>query len=1167
MPHSHSGSTIFLQIPNKPSAALCGTPPDQCPPDQLTHHLPVVKYQGTFTRISLTGLAYTTSQWKHLGRTTYTFAQILLFIAGIEPNPGPVEKKLKICHININSITAPGKLDELACFTDDNDIDILMLSETKLDNTVHPSLYELPHFQAPLLNNRNRYGGGTATYIKQNISATRMSDLEIDGEEWIWTMIKINRTKILACCLYLPPNLSTDRLKDFTDRLSDSISAAQCYSPTAIIMLGDFNAGNIFLNTKYTSNSGITLFDTRLKDTFDTLSMTQLIDQPTRETSHVANLRDLVVTNNTNLISDYGILPPFSTIDHYPIFATLDTSPQNIPHNVITIWDYDRLDAEKMTKHLMDTDWERVLEGDINRAAENFTAAVLGAASQAIPTKTIHTGPRDKPWMTGYLKLNMKKRDRLFRLAQRRQTTKDWDNWRQQRNFVTSLNRQQRNNHIQSMASQLLSQKHDPFKYHRTLQTLIGRKKGLIIPPLDGPNGETITDEQQKADLLNDTFASQTQLPETPNLPDPSNTVPVPALSHITANENEVLKLLNSLDLHKATGPDKLPAKILKMSALLIYQPLTKLFNKSLRTATFPDIWKIANITPIYKNKGSASNPTNYRPISLLSCLSKILERIVFNNIYEHLTTNGLLSDKQSGYRPHHSTQLQLAHLTHNLYKSLDQGQNFTAVYLDITKYFDKIWHAGLLYKCQTDFKITDKVHDWLKSYLTDRQHRVRIGNAFSNLQTTNAGCPQGSILGPLLAILYLNGLADKTENTSLFYADDISLYSSYSAQNLDDIQKSLQRDLDLIEDYGRKWAITFSPTKTECQTFSNNKRLSLPVLTFAGQTIPKTNSHKHLGLTLSTDLRFHIHINDIIRKVNTALSPLYPVASILTRPILEKIYITYVRPYFDYCDAIFDGHLTAYDERRLETLQNRAARLVTGTYFRTSTDKLRLELGWDRLTTRRKIHRLTLFWHLTQSTHAPDYIKQTLPQTRDTDTVRTLRNASSLTLPHNRTSQFQKSFVPDTTRTWNTLPPDIRSQGSLRSFKKDVTALLGARPPPHYYVVGSKFGNKIHTQLRLGNSDLNAHLYQIQKHPHPHCQCGHKTETTTHFILHCPLYAPQRQALFQNISAELSINFTHFTTTRQCEILLHGTNISPSSSRRVAEFFQKFISDSKRFS
>ena len=214
-------------------------------------------------------------------------------------------------------------------------------------------------------------------------------------------------------------------------------------------------------------------------------------------------------------------------------------------------------------------------------------------------------------------------------------------------------------------------------------------------------------------------------------------------------------------------------------------EPLTRLFNKSLSLSKFPKLWKEANISPIYKRKGTASDPQNYRPVSLLCCLSKILEKIVFKHIYNHLTENSLLSDKQSGYRPHHSTQLQLTYMTDNLYKALDRRRDFTAVYLDVTKYFDRIWHAGLLFKCEHDYFITDSLLDWLKSYLTDRRQKVRVGDTLSTSVTINAGCPQGSILGPLLALIYLDGLPDKLTNTALLYADDILLYASHTPDTL----------------------------------------------------------------------------------------------------------------------------------------------------------------------------------------------------------------------------------------------------------------------------------------------------------------------------------------------------------------------------------------------
>ena len=171
--------------------------------------------------------------------------------------------------------------------------------------------------------------------------------------------------------------------------------------------------------------------------------------------------------------------------------------------------------------------------------------------------------------------------------------------------------------------------------------------------------------------------------------------------------------------------------------------PLTKLFNKSLTTGKYPTTWKQAHVRPIFKNKGSPSDPTNYRPISLLPCLSKVFEKVVHTHIYQHLTDNSLLTPKQSGYRPGHSTQLQLIYLTHNIYHALDEGHDFTAIYLDISKYFDKIWHRGLLVKCENDFGITGSLLRWLDSYLKDRCQKVGVGDQFSPLQTTNAGCPR----------------------------------------------------------------------------------------------------------------------------------------------------------------------------------------------------------------------------------------------------------------------------------------------------------------------------------------------------------------------------------------------------------------------------------------
>ena len=189
--------------------------------------------------------------------------------------------------------------------------------------------------------------------------------------------------------------------------------------------------------------------------------------------------------------------------------------------------------------------------------------------------------------------------------------------------------------------------------------------------------------------------------------------------------------MLNNIDANKSCGSDELPAKILKLTALLIYEPLTQLFNKSLATEKYPTSWKHAKVRPIFTRKKTPSDVNNYRPISILPCLSTIFGKIIFTRVYQHITELSLLSDRQSGYRPGHNTQLQLMYLTDRLYSSLDEGRDCTTIYLDISKYFEKIWHAGLLAKCEKEFGLTGNLLTWLRSYLTDRRQTVDIKSLF----------------------------------------------------------------------------------------------------------------------------------------------------------------------------------------------------------------------------------------------------------------------------------------------------------------------------------------------------------------------------------------------------------------------------------------------------
>ena len=329
-----------------------------------------------------------------------------------------------------------------------------MVSETKLDDSVHPSLYELPDFHTPYLNNRDRHGGGTAIYARANLAVKRLRNLETEGEDWVWAKVTINGKLLILCSLYLPPGLSVDRLEEFNSRFIESIALANSLSPHGIFVLGDFNTGNIFLENKASSNihlstghSGITPFDVKFSHTLDTLELTQLITSPTRRTETTANLRDLAITNNKDIVTSSGTLSSFGNMDHFPIYVSTDLPMTHSPAQTITIWDYNRLNADKLTRLLQDTDWDYILSHDIDTATEQFTQAILESACQSIPQKTLIIRPGDKPWITKHLKYHMNKRDRLFKKAKRIDSVHDWEAWRLQRNFVTRLNKDNKDSH------------------------------------------------------------------------------------------------------------------------------------------------------------------------------------------------------------------------------------------------------------------------------------------------------------------------------------------------------------------------------------------------------------------------------------------------------------------------------------------------------------------------------------------------------------------------------------------------------------------------------------------------------------------------------------------------------------------------------------------------
>ena len=406
-----------------------------------------------------------------------------------------------------------------------------------------------------------------------------------------------------------------------------------------------------------------------------------------------------------------------------------------------------------------------------------------------------------------------------------------------------------------------------------------GDTGGDIIPPLFSGNNTYAFNDSDKANILNDYFVSISNINDCETELPPFIYKTDSRLDNISFTQTEIIDVLKGLNVNKACGPDQISHRMLKETSRTISLPLTMLFSRSLREQTFPNAWKIANVMPPFK-KGEKESPSNYRPISLISCLGKVMERIVFKHIYNYMHSTNLIYKNQSGFLPGHSTVYQLIDIYNQICKAFDDKQSTCMVFCDVSKAFDRVWHRGLLFKLR-QYGITGNAIKWLAAYLEGRQQRVILNSSSSELKHLNAGVPQGSVLGPLLFLIYVNDISDSLLSTVRLFADDSSL--SVSSNDVLSIETLLNSDLQKMTNWAKQWLVTFNPNKTEVVFFSLVNRIK-PTLIIDDTVLEYVNSHKHLGITFSNDGTWHEHISNMINSASKILNSMRMVKYKLNR-------------------------------------------------------------------------------------------------------------------------------------------------------------------------------------------------------------------------------------------------------------------------------------------
>lgn len=1062
---------------------------------------------------------------------------LLCISCDVHPNPGPEPRNnISLIHYNVQSVYK--KVDLI--YSELNTYDVIAISETWLNPTIKSDDLLMCGYHEPLRRDRENGYGGLMVYINNSISYQRRYDLEINQVECIWFELKPNNnTCVLIGVFYRPPNTNNDYLQC----IENSIGLAIESGVENVVIMGDFNL-----------DVNVTHKRRKIDDLCNQFSLNQLITTPTHFTETSSSVIDLIFVNNDDIVKQSNVCEPFLEQNvryHCPVevLLNLQTPPKSSFKR--KIWYYSDGNYSEMRGEVTNFDWNSLRHADINVYETNVTRKLQNLMYKFIPSRTIHIRTNQPPWFCTEIKRKIRKRKRAYKKAKRTGLQSDWEKFKKLRNETVAFIRQKKKQYYESLSNKLINGSNSSRDWWKTLRCFISPTQKNEIPPLyDDVSSELITDDFRKAEVLNSYFVLQTKLDDggryPPNLPIST----LNQLEFINIDRSEVLDVLKTLKLGKASGPDGINNSVLKEIKNEIAGPLCDLYNACLDKCEMPLNWKIAHVSAVYK-KGDKSKPCNYRPISLLNNIEKVFEKLIFKNVFNYLRDKNFFTPLQSGFLPGDSTVNQLTYLYNNFCKALDDGLEIRIVFFDISKAFDKVWHKGLLEKLKSA-GIQGRLLNFFYNYLSCRRQRVVIRGAMSNLMTVSSGVPQGSIIGPLFFLIFINDIVKNINCNINLFADDTSLY--VVVKNPYEEAISLQTDIDTIYRWSQTWLVDFNPSKSESLVISRKRNKPVhPPLLMSGIQIPSVVEHKHLGVIFSNDCTWDEHIATITEKAWSRLNIMRHLRFRLNRKALEQIYMSFVRPLLEYGCVIWDN-CSNTDKSKLDKIQNEAARIVTGCTKLVSLARLQLESNWETLGDRRKKQKLIMMYKMLNGL-TPNYLSSLLPD----DTSHSgynLRNPANVRSIQCRTNYYQLSYLPSAIHEWNLLPPHVQNSETLSIFVRKMNMSNPVKNELYYY--GNRRQQVLHTRLRTSCSALNSHLYQRNIVVSPDCIVCNLPETTKHYFMFCRRYS--------HIRDELSTTISHISTFCLDTLLYGDTSLSGEQNCHIFEAVHAYILRSKRF-
>ena len=904
-------------------------------------------------------------------------------------------------------------------------IDALVFSETWFQNEKCVDLAQFNSYHCTRIDQR---GGGVSIYIRNYYKSRKVVEICHVSKNVEICAVEIfddSCLKTLIIGLYRPPS---GNFLEFSNKLNE-ILESQSNICDKIFLVGDFNLD-------YSSNAANVI---NLKNLMSSFNFFQLIDKKTRMNSHSSNCGSIIDHIWINFSENFQSIVMKSNIsDHYTIgtkflsrvrnstFLKSFRDHSNSSINALKI-DINNLVNRTKTKFSQEN-------LDLNYELSNFVFEMGCSYDKCCPIrkKSYSIVSTTKPWIDdkikkvikfkhflynearsgyipNYIFLNFKKK--LGKLLDRSKSTV----FQKKFNDCKSSKETWKNINFLSNRSRV-----------RQTSYVIKNDQGIIV------NDEAIAGEFSNffSNIASDLDRNIPSGGASPisymNNPNQQNfSIPI-------ATTHEIKTIIIQFP-NKGCSVNEIPVYIYKVLEHLISGVLCYFFNKSVTSGNFPTCLKTARVIPIYKGKGDSSSVNNFRPISILPIISKIFEKLMYARLNRFLSFSDILVKHQFGFRQNRSTSDAIIEFLDHVYNTINASEFLIAVFLDLSKAFDTVCHSILLNKL-SHYGIRGKALDWFKSYLTNRSQFVQINNSKSHVKSISSGVPQGSVLGPLLFLIYVNDMYLSCKHSQVVhFADDTTCFDSNS--NLENLSAHINADLNNLYLWLNSNRLSLNILKTNFMIFGNKQKINAFQfnICISNQKLSNSECAKFLGVFIDADLNFKYHVDHVVGKINSVCGVIWKYSRIVPRRVLKQVYFSLAYSYLSYGVVVF-GRSSLGTVNKLQRIQDKLIKRIHGS----SSQEIYCINGIFNFKQIYNFFTILKFYREINSTNTESYFKTRIFDLQRTHSYPTRFRANNcLVTPQYLKNKCFSSFLYNSIKVWNSLPLEVREIRDFDKFKR----------------------------------------------------------------------------------------------------------------------------------